>query len=130
MELEIEVDTKDSLVQKVSPINGTASKRCKGECGLVKPLSAFHTHHMAHDGHVGICKTCQKKMWNRKASAKHAIPVNPLPVHPTQAPEYLSAQKPPTKSLFTLLQMVIEELTQEERTKLVAMLAAYDKETL
>jgi hypothetical protein len=128
MELEIEVDTKDNLVQKVSPTNGTA-KRCK-VCGELKPISQFHPHHLAHDGHVGTCMRCQRLTWGKKKDV--AIPVNPLPVHPTQAPEYVAVAQAPAlpkagKSFFTLLQMVIEELTKDERAKLVDMVQAYDK---
>jgi 5-methylcytosine-specific restriction endonuclease McrA len=34
-------------------------KRCKGPCGLTKPLSDFHEHPQMADGHLNFCKVCR-----------------------------------------------------------------------
>jgi hypothetical protein len=48
------------------------SKACF-KCGEVKPLSEFYKHPKMADGHVGKCKTCNKKdvTDNRNANLDH-----------------------------------------------------------
>jgi len=37
------------------------SKKCRGECGKILPLSEYYKHKQMFDGHLNICKECKKK---------------------------------------------------------------------
>lgn len=45
-------------------------KICKGECGLLKPLSDYTECENARDGHEGTCKKCRSAMNKRRQEEK------------------------------------------------------------
>ena len=48
-------------------------KTCRG-CGIIKPLSDYHNHPGARDGHINKCKQCVREAKNLRLTIRHIDP--------------------------------------------------------
>lgn len=138
-QLEVTVDTTDSLVLGVKERN--KGKACT-RCFLWRPLSMYSPHNRTTDGYANVCSTCRREKAAAKAvkdygkvgasptavaRAEQALESYFTPYTPEPIPPTVLAEPKQPSNLFTLLELVCNELDSNGRRKLVRMLEAYDE---
>lgn len=65
------------------------------DCGEVKPLSAFYSHPLTADGHLGSCKECRKSYMRGRAKTglTHAIDYKRFHENPKRRAEQFEQSK-------------------------------------
>jgi hypothetical protein len=125
-------------------------KRCR-LCNQVKPLTAFTTYGLSKDGYYHDCKACKAKLKANLKTLGMSTSIDARRIAPTIAAEPANGvvrtdilqstlphavdasrrvvERPATSgktTVIALLDLIVTELTDDERARLLRLLQAYE----